>query len=146
MAQPLLPCFLFLQANGDRGAYWRVLSDAGISRQRLESFDRPIVCEPEWFGSGKKDALIREFRNYLGILKAVHSGAIALYVVIRATCSCAGAIELQLILSLPSGVFVLRRFALGWLQVAAMLGCFHGLVVLLQLPMKSASMRQTPAP
>jgi hypothetical protein len=51
-----------------------VLSDAGISRQRLESFDRPIVCEPEWFGSGKKDALIREFRNYLGILKAVHSG------------------------------------------------------------------------
>jgi hypothetical protein len=32
------------------------------------------VCEPEWFGSGKKDALIREFRNYLGILKAVHSG------------------------------------------------------------------------
>jgi alpha-glucan,water dikinase len=52
-----------------------VLSDAGITRQRLESFDRPIVCEPEWFGSGKKDALIREFRNYLGILKAVHSGA-----------------------------------------------------------------------
>lgn len=63
-----------LQANGDRNAYWRVLSDAGISRERLESFDRPIVCEPEWFGSGKKDTLIREFRNYLGILKAVHSG------------------------------------------------------------------------
>uniref|UniRef100_A0A383VC26 Uncharacterized protein n=1 Tax=Tetradesmus obliquus TaxID=3088 RepID=A0A383VC26_TETOB len=73
---PICSAYLaFLEANGDRGAYWRVLSDAGISRQRLESFDRPIVCEPEWFGSGKKDALIREFRNYLGILKAVHSGA-----------------------------------------------------------------------
>jgi alpha-glucan,water dikinase len=64
-----------LQANGDNNAYWRVLSDAGITRQRLESFDRPVKCEPEWFGSGKKDVLIREFRNYLGILKAVHSGA-----------------------------------------------------------------------
>jgi hypothetical protein len=63
-----------VQANGDRGAYWRVLSDAGINRQRLESFDRPIVCEPEYFGDHKKEALIREFRNYLGILKAVHSG------------------------------------------------------------------------
>jgi alpha-glucan,water dikinase len=62
------------QANGDNNAYWRVLSDAGITRQRLESFDRPVRCEPEWFGSGKKDVLIREFRNYLGILKAVHSG------------------------------------------------------------------------
>jgi hypothetical protein len=63
-----------VQANGDNNAYWRVLSDAGITRQRLESFDRPVRCEPEWFGSGKKDVLIREFRNYLGILKAVHSG------------------------------------------------------------------------
>lgn len=62
------------QANGDNNAYWRVLSDAGITRERLESFDRPVRCEPEWFGSGKKEVLIREFRNYLGILKAVHSG------------------------------------------------------------------------
>lgn len=68
------PSLLCLQANGDRNAYWRVLSDAGITRQRLESFDRAIKCEPEWFGSGKKDTLIKEFRNYLGILKAVHSG------------------------------------------------------------------------
>ena len=77
----LAPCCHFhvatlsvLQANGDNNAYWRVLSDAGITRQRLESFDRPVRCEPEWFGSGKKDVLIREFRNYLGILTAVHSG------------------------------------------------------------------------
>jgi hypothetical protein len=69
------------QANGDNNAYWRVLSDAGITRQRLESFDRPVRCEPEWFGSGKKHVLIREFRNYLGILKAVHSGGCSVWCV-----------------------------------------------------------------
>lgn len=62
-----------MQSNGDVGAYWRVLSDAGVTKERLESFDRPIVCQPEFFGD-KKDELIREFRNYLGILKSVHSG------------------------------------------------------------------------
>lgn len=116
------------QSNGDEGRYWRVLSDAGITRQRLESFDRPIRTAPHFFADKKarprrqrsrafalcalrekhapsvpckvwavpllgkqlllllllvspcrrsahQDALIREFRNYLGILKAVHSGA-----------------------------------------------------------------------
>lgn len=114
------------QSNGDEGRYWRVLSDAGITRQRLESFDRPIRQPPHFYGDKKvpgrlrhtkasahrtlpvqhallpftptssgaaccgacarpylvctftrsrQDALIREFRNYLGILKAVHSGA-----------------------------------------------------------------------
>jgi hypothetical protein len=46
----------------------------GITRERLESFDRPITCEPQWF-DGKKDDLIRDFKHYLGILKSVHSGA-----------------------------------------------------------------------
>ncbi|GIL92123.1 hypothetical protein Vretimale_14920 [Volvox reticuliferus] len=64
----------FLESGGNLGAYWRVLSDAGVTRQRLESFDRPITLEPEYYAD-KRDALIRDFRNYLGILKAVHSGA-----------------------------------------------------------------------
>ena len=46
----------------------------GVTRERLESFDRPVKGEPQWF-DGKKDALIRDFRHYLGILKSVHSGA-----------------------------------------------------------------------
>ena len=46
----------------------------GITRERLESFDRPITLEPNYYGD-KRDALIGEFRNYLGILKGVHSGA-----------------------------------------------------------------------
>lgn len=41
---PICRAYLaFLRANGDNGVYWRVLSDNGISRARLESFDRPIV-------------------------------------------------------------------------------------------------------
>ncbi|GAB4820070.1 hypothetical protein N2152v2_007116 [Parachlorella kessleri] len=72
---PICEAYLaFLEGNGDRGAYWRVLSEAGISRQRLESFDRPIVTEPEFFPD-KKDALIRDLNNYLNILKSTHSGA-----------------------------------------------------------------------
>lgn len=63
----------FLESGGDTGAYWRRLTDGGITRQRLESFERPIVTDPEYYSS-KRDALIRDFYNYLGILKAVHSG------------------------------------------------------------------------
>ena len=46
----------------------------GVTRERLEGFDRAITLQPEFSGN-KKDALIHDFRNYLGILKAVHSGA-----------------------------------------------------------------------
>jgi alpha-glucan,water dikinase len=64
----------FLRTGGDIGAYWGVLSDHGIDRERLESFDRAIVTLPVFFAD-KKDALIRDFEHYLGILKATHSGA-----------------------------------------------------------------------
>ena len=32
----------FLEGNGDNGSYWAHLNDNGITRQRLESFDRAI--------------------------------------------------------------------------------------------------------
>lgn len=64
----------FLNSDGDINAYWRTLSDHGITRARLESFDRPIVNEPTFFPE-KKAALIKDFSKYLGILKATHSGA-----------------------------------------------------------------------
>jgi alpha-glucan,water dikinase len=47
-----------------------VLSDAGITRQRLESFDRAIVTDPRFYAD-KRDALIRDFQNYLKVLKEV---------------------------------------------------------------------------
>ena len=46
----------------------------GIDRARLETFDRPIKVEPQDYPD-KRGALIKDFRSYLGILKAVHSGA-----------------------------------------------------------------------
>lgn len=49
-----------------------MLSDAGISRERLESFDRPIVQPPNI--PANRESLMKEFRMYLGVLKAVHSG------------------------------------------------------------------------
>ena len=61
------------QSNGNLGAYWRTLSDAGISRERLASFDRAITTDPAFFAD-KRDALVREFRNYLTILQASASG------------------------------------------------------------------------
>ena len=47
---------------------------AGITRERLESLDRKITCEPEDFPD-KRGALITDFQRYLGIIKAVHEGA-----------------------------------------------------------------------
>ncbi|CAG9462085.1 unnamed protein product [Pedinophyceae sp. YPF-701] len=64
----------FLECHGDNAQYWRVLKDAGITRERLEGYDRAIRCEPEYFPD-KRDGLIHDLYNYLGILKAVHSGA-----------------------------------------------------------------------
>ena len=43
----------------------------GVTRERLESFDRAITLEPADYPD-KRDALIAEFRTYLGILKARH--------------------------------------------------------------------------
>uniref|UniRef100_A0A7S1X676 Pyruvate phosphate dikinase AMP/ATP-binding domain-containing protein n=1 Tax=Tetraselmis chuii TaxID=63592 RepID=A0A7S1X676_9CHLO len=63
----------FLRGNGDNGAYWRVLSDHGITRERLQSFERSIRTEPDDYPD-QRGTLIGEFEHYLSILKAVHSG------------------------------------------------------------------------
>ncbi|XRB06735.1 alpha-glucan, water dikinase [Pycnococcus provasolii] len=64
----------FLRSGGDNGVYWRHLADNGLSRERLESYDRAIRCEPEFFAD-KASALIGEFQDYLAVLKSVHSAA-----------------------------------------------------------------------
>ena len=72
---PICEAYLaFLKSDGNVDAYWRTLSDAGVTRQRLESFDRPIITEPVFYPE-KKEALIRDFTDYLGTLKATHAGA-----------------------------------------------------------------------
>jgi len=64
----------FLRADGDLSAYWNALAEGGVTKERLESFERPVRSEPIW-RPHIKEALIRDFENYLKILKSVHSGA-----------------------------------------------------------------------
>jgi len=63
----------FLENGGSNHHYWDVLGKAGVTRERLESLDRPIVQEPEDFPD-KREGLIKDFYDYLGVLKSVHSG------------------------------------------------------------------------
>ncbi|KAJ0085762.1 hypothetical protein Patl1_08692 [Pistacia atlantica] len=55
-------------------AYWRTLNTHGLTKQKLASYDRPIVSEPR-FTTDAKEGLIRDLTMYLKTLKAVHSGA-----------------------------------------------------------------------
>ncbi|MEW5804037.1 MAG: PEP/pyruvate-binding domain-containing protein [bacterium] len=63
----------FLKGNGNTDLFYRKLMEAGITKERLESYERPIRSHPE-FMPHLKDALIHDFEYFLGILKSVHSG------------------------------------------------------------------------
>ncbi|MGH7173691.1 MAG: phosphohistidine-like domain-containing protein, partial [Gemmataceae bacterium] len=63
----------FLRGNGEVAAFYRTLEQSGVTRARLQSFERPIKTDPSFFGD-RKDALIGEFEHFLNILKSVHSG------------------------------------------------------------------------
>jgi hypothetical protein len=77
----------FVEAGGEEAvpasarldAYWRVLADQGVTRERLASFDRAITNEPqlapEQRRTGDTDAsLAADLRAYLKTLTAVHGG------------------------------------------------------------------------
>ena len=88
----------FIQANMDITRYWQTLQvrsytsctdlalqcplldevliyqAANISKERLASFDRPIVSEPA-FKPEQSPQLVKDLQSYLVTLKAVHSGA-----------------------------------------------------------------------
>ncbi|ESQ54882.1 hypothetical protein EUTSA_v10024230mg [Eutrema salsugineum] len=55
-------------------AYWQTLKANGLTKERLASYDRPILSEPR-FRSDAKEGLIRDLTMYLKTLKVVHSGA-----------------------------------------------------------------------
>ncbi|KAK1400804.1 Alpha-glucan water dikinase 2 [Heracleum sosnowskyi] len=54
--------------------YWKTLTERGLTKSVLASYDRPIVSEPK-FSPDTKDGLIRDLTSYLKTLKAVHSGS-----------------------------------------------------------------------
>jgi alpha-glucan,water dikinase len=62
----------FLRSNGNRDTFYQTLASYGVTKERLASFDRPIMNDPE-FIPHLKDGLIWDFENYLKLLKSVHS-------------------------------------------------------------------------
>lgn len=63
----------FLRSNGNRDSFYETLEAGGVTKERLENFERPIVTHPE-FIPHIKDALIHDFENFLKLLRSVHSG------------------------------------------------------------------------
>ncbi len=63
----------FLRSDGNLDIFYSTLETAGVTRKRLESFERPIVTPPD-FIPHLKDPLIYDFENYLRLFKSVHSG------------------------------------------------------------------------
>lgn len=63
----------FLRSNGDLDLFYETLEAGGVTKERLESYERPIKSHPG-FVPHLKEALIHDFDQYLGILKAVHAG------------------------------------------------------------------------
>jgi alpha-glucan, water dikinase len=63
----------FLKSNGNLDRFYERLNEGGLTRERLESYERPIVSHPD-FVPHLKDDLISDFEHFLGILKEVHSG------------------------------------------------------------------------
>ncbi len=63
----------FMRSNGNLDRFYGRLSEGGVSKERLQSYERPIKSTPD-FIPYLKDALIGDFEHFLGILKSVHSG------------------------------------------------------------------------
>ena len=63
----------FLRSNGDLAVFYRTLESGGVTRARLQGYERPIRSDPD-FLPGLKDALIGDFEEFLRILKKLHSG------------------------------------------------------------------------
>jgi alpha-glucan,water dikinase len=62
----------FLRSHGDPDAFYTTLEASGITKDRLEGFERPIKARPDFYPD-KKDGMIHDFEHFLGTLKSVHS-------------------------------------------------------------------------
>lgn len=63
----------FLQSSGDIAIFYKTLEAKGVTKERLENFERPIVTPPD-FVPHLKEGLIHDFGNFLKILNSIHSG------------------------------------------------------------------------
>jgi alpha-glucan, water dikinase len=63
----------FLRSDGDLSRFYQRLEKDGVTRERLEGYERPIRSHPDFIPYLKND-LIYDFEHFLGILKDVHAG------------------------------------------------------------------------
>ncbi len=63
----------FIKSDGNLDLFYSTLEAGGVTKERLESFERPINTHPD-FIPHLKDGLIYDFENYLKLLRSVHSG------------------------------------------------------------------------
>jgi alpha-glucan, water dikinase len=63
----------FLRSDGSLDRFYKRLEGGGVTRKRLESYERPIKSSPD-FIPHLKEALIQDFDHFLRILREVHSG------------------------------------------------------------------------
>ncbi|KAK8580431.1 hypothetical protein V6N13_143528 [Hibiscus sabdariffa] len=63
----------FLKSGFKLDVYWKTLHAHGLTKEKLASYDRPIVSNPN-FRMDAKEGLIHDLTMYLKTLKAVHSG------------------------------------------------------------------------
>ncbi len=63
----------FLRSDGNLAIFYKTLNAGGVTKERLESFERPIVTDPD-FVPHLKEGLIHDFENYLKLLRSIHSG------------------------------------------------------------------------
>jgi alpha-glucan,water dikinase len=63
----------FLKSDGNLDRFYERLEEGGVTKNRLESYERPIKSHPD-FIPYLKEALIQEFEHFLVTLKEVHSG------------------------------------------------------------------------
>ncbi|HXW68233.1 MAG TPA: hypothetical protein VEJ88_01390, partial [Dissulfurispiraceae bacterium] len=64
----------FLAGDGNIALFYERLEAGGVTRKRMESFERPIKSPPG-FIPHLKEALIHDFWHFLGILREVHAGS-----------------------------------------------------------------------
>lgn len=64
---------VFLRSDGDIQRFYDELQRAGVTRERLRSFERPIVTDPD-FPPHIRDGLIHDFESFLRTLRSVHDG------------------------------------------------------------------------
>ena len=62
----------FLRGFGNERAFYATLETGGVSRERLQSYERPIRSAPDYIPH-LREALLHDFGEFLSVLRALHA-------------------------------------------------------------------------